>query len=80
MTDQTETVISKGSPVRYVLFEVTLTTSDTVTIGDLSTIQDCALFNLADGLEDTATISGNIITLTQTGITNGKYVGIAVGT
>jgi len=79
MTDKTETVVARGSAYRWIVFEVTLSTNETVTIDDLSTVQDAALFALDDGLKDTATVSGNVITLTQAGVTNKKYVGIAVG-
>jgi len=80
MVDRTETIIAIVTKYRYVTFEVTMSTSDTVTLPQFTTIQGVALFALNDGLEDTATISGNVVTLTQSGETDQAYVGIAVGT
>ena len=79
MVDRTEIIVTKAQKYRYILFEVVMSSNDTVTIADLTTITDVALINLADGLEDTATISGNIITLTEAGVTNTHFVGIVVG-
>jgi len=79
MVDRSETIITSKVKTRYVLFEVTMSTNDTVTIAELTTISDVTLFALDDGLEDTATISGNVITLTQATETDQAYVGLAVG-
>ena len=83
--DRSEVVIIKQEPVtttslkKYVCFDVTMSTNDTVTIADLSSIDSASLVNLTDGLEDTCTIATNVVTLTQSGITNVRYVGLAVG-
>lgn len=79
MVERTENVTKRGAVNRYIVFEVTMSTNDTVVIDDLDAILDVALFALDDGLQDTVSFSTNVITLTQAGVTDKKYVGIALG-
>ena len=57
-----------------------LSTNETLTVEGITELDGVILINKADNLTDTATVSGNVITLTQATITDQTYTGIAWGT
>lgn len=87
MADRTETVTSSKQTVvtaatekKYITFEATVSTDDTVTLGDLTDILGAAVFKKSDGTAITFTEATNVITITQVTITNVPVVGFAYGT
>jgi hypothetical protein len=87
MTDVAETVTSSKQTVvtpavekKYMTFEATVSTDDTVTLGDLADILGAALFKKSDGSAVTFTEATNVITITGAGLTNVPIVGFAYGT
>ena len=64
---------------KFVPFEApAVNTSDTITISDLTTIQDVALVKKSDGTVCTRTFATNVITVTQT-LAAVDLVGVAIG-
>jgi hypothetical protein len=87
MADRTETVTSSKQTVvtaatekKYITFEATVSTDDTVTLGDLTDILGAAVFKKSDGTAITFTEATNVITITQATTTNVPVVGFAYGT
>jgi len=87
MTDRSETVTSSKQTVvtpavekKYLTFEATVSTDDTVTLDDLSDILGAALFKKSDGTSVTFSEATNVITITQAELTNVAIVGFAYGT
>jgi uncharacterized membrane protein len=84
MAAGTSVVTSKVAPGpgEYILVHVTgvLSTNETLTVSELGTIKGAMLYNEADNLVDTCTVATNVITLTQSTITDNTYTGFAWGT
>jgi len=87
MADRPETVIERGDIVvaaatlkKRLVFEATVSTDDTITLGDLTAINSAHLAKKSDGTEVTYTIATNVITVTGAGLTNVPVVGFAIGT
>jgi len=87
MVERAETVIERGDIVvtaavlkKRLVFEATVSTDDTITLGDLSAINSAHLAKKSDGSEVTCTIATNVITVTGAGLTNVPVVGFAIGT
>jgi len=87
MADRTETVTSSKQTIvtaatekKYITFEATVSTDDTVTLGDLTDILGAAVFKKSDGTAIAFTEATNIITITQATTTNVPVVGFAYGT
>ena len=87
MADRPETVIERGDIVvtsatlkKRLVFEATVSTDDTITLGDLTAINSAHLAKKSDGSEVTCTIATNVITVTGAGLTNVAVVGFAIGT
>ena len=83
MAEGTSIVTSKVAPGpgEYILVHVTgvLTTNETLTVPELTTIKGAFLTNLADNANDTCTVATNVITLTQATISDNTYSGFAWG-
>ena len=86
MADRDETVVERGDVVvtpavvkKRLVFEATVSTNDTITLGDLTTINSAHLAKKSDGSEVTCTIATNVITVTGAGLTNVAVVGFAIG-
>jgi hypothetical protein len=79
MVDRSLNLITRQKSIRYVVFDSEVSTSDTLTFEDFSSITAFALFKLADGVAVTATKSTNVLTITSASLTNEKVVGIVIG-
>ena len=84
MSDIDETVVHRGMLGvgfrRYVVYEASpVNTDDTVTLDELNSITSQKCYRLDTGVEITSTNSSNIVTVTQSGLTNMAVVGIATG-
>jgi len=86
--DRTETVVDRDLIIvtetaaitkKRIVFEATVSTSDTITLDDMTTINSAHLAKKSDGTEVTCTIATNVITVTQAGLTNVAIVGFAIG-
>jgi len=64
---------------KTVLVEATVSTGDTITIDELTTITNVALFNATTGAVVTATTVDNVITITEAALTDEKLSVTAIG-
>jgi hypothetical protein len=80
VTAKKQTVVTAAVEKRYITFEATVSTDDTVTLGDLADMLGAALFKKSDGTAVTFTEATNVITVTEAGLTNEPVVGFAYGT
>jgi hypothetical protein len=87
MTDVAETVTSSKQTIvtpavqkKYLTFEATVSTDNTVTLGDLADILGAALFKKSDGSVVSFTEATNVITITGASLINVPIVGFAYGT
>jgi hypothetical protein len=87
LTDRAETVTSSKQTVvtpsvekKYITFEATVSTDDTITLGNLADIVGAALFKKSDGTTVTFTEATNVITITEAALTDEPIVGFAYGT
>jgi hypothetical protein len=85
-TDRAETVtsskqvtITPAAEKKYVTFEATVSTDDTVTLGSMASLLNAKLLKKSDGTEVTCTVATNVVTVTGAGLTNIPVVGIAYG-
>jgi len=86
MVDRPETVLSNRETIvtpavtkRVIDFEATVSTGNTITLGDLSSIAGAALLKRSDGSAVTCTVATNVITVTQADLTDVVVEGIALG-
>lgn len=88
MADKAETVKDRGSYIvvpattrKWLRFEVSgVSTDDTITLGDLTTITHAILARKSDGSGVEFAKSGNVLTVTEEGLSNADLVGYAEGT
>jgi len=80
VTSSKQTVITAATEKKYETFEATVSTDDTVTLGDFTTITYAKIVKKADGSDITCTINGAVLTITQATTTNAPAVGFAFGT
>jgi hypothetical protein len=80
VTSSKQTVVTPAVEKKYLIFEATVSTDDTVTLGDLLDILGAAVFKKSDGSAVTFTEATNVITITQATLTNVPVVGFAYGT
>lgn len=80
VTTSKQTVVTAAVEKKYITFEATVSTDDTITLGDLADILGAALFKKSDGSAITFTEATNIITVTSAALTNVPVVGFAYGT
>jgi len=86
MVERTETVIERGDIVvtaavlkKRLVFEATVSTDDTIKLGDLTTVHSAHLAKKSDGSEVTCTVATNVITVTGAGLTDVPVIGFAIG-
>lgn len=86
VADRKETVesskvvtITDATTKKVLQFEATVSTDDTITLSDLTTINGAALLKRSDGSAITCTVATNVITVTQAATTDVPIVGIAIG-
>jgi len=83
MVDVVEKIVARGplgfTQLRYVVYEATVSTNDTITLGELSLglIYNVS-FSQATGLSITTSVSGTEITITEGSLTNLPIVGLAI--
>jgi len=74
-----ETIVTPAVAKRVIDFEAKVSTDNTITLSDLSSIAGAALLKRSDGSAVTCTVNGNVITVTGAGLTDVVVEGIAVG-
>jgi hypothetical protein len=80
VTSSKQTVVTAAVEKKYIAFEATVTTDDTVTLGNLADILGAALFKKSDGTTVAFTEATNVITITEAALTDEPIVGFAYGT
>jgi len=87
MVDRAETVTSSRRVIvtdavekKVIEFEATVSTDNTITLNDLTTINGAALLKKSDGSAVTCTVATNIITVTAASLTDVPVIGEAIGT
>ena len=73
-------IITDAVTKKVLQISATVSTSDTITLSDLTAINGAALLKRADGSAVTCTVATNVITITQATLTDVPVVGIAIGT
>lgn len=81
MTDQTPVLVKDTAALvgYYVVLEVIVSTNDTFKVNQLATISGMAALKMADWSSVTCTFTGNIVTVTQSGLSNTKIVALIGG-
>jgi hypothetical protein len=79
VTSNRQAIITAAATKQVVTIEATVSTDDTITLSDLTTINGAALLKRSDGSAITCTVATNVITITQATTTNVPVVGIVVG-
>ena len=79
MVDRSIELVTRQKLIRYITFEGEVSTSDTITLNDFSSISNAALFKLSDGSSVTYTKATNVITITTISLTDEKIFGVAIG-
>jgi len=78
--ESSKVVITTDAVTKKVLqISAIVSTNDTITLNDLTTISGAALLKRADGTAVTATVATNVITVTQATLTDVPIVGLAIG-
>lgn len=80
ITSSKQTVVTPAVEKKYITFEATVSTDDTIMLGDLADILYVKLCKKADGADVTCTEATNVVTVTGAGLTNVPVVGFAYGT
>jgi hypothetical protein len=80
VTGSKTTVVTAATEKKYITFEATVSTDDTITLSDLTDILGAAVFKKSDGSSVTFTEATNVITITQAELTDVAVVGFAYGT
>jgi hypothetical protein len=80
VTSSKQTVVTPAVEKKYITFEATVSTDDTITIGDLASILFATIVAKSDGVEMDCSVATNVITVTQAGATDEPVVGFAYGT
>ena len=87
MTDVSETVTSSKQTIvtaavekKYITFEATVSRTNTITLGDLTSILYAKLCKKADGADVSCTVGTNVITITESPCSSVEIVGFAYGT
>lgn len=74
-----QTVMTPAVEKRYVTFEATVSTNDTITVDNLASIDGTAVLKKSDGSAVTCTKLNNVITITGAGLTDVAVIGLAYG-
>jgi len=81
VTSSKQTVVTAAVEKKYVTFEaLAVSETNTITLGDFTTIAGAALFKKSDGADVDFTKATNVLTITETGLTGIDLVGFAYGT
>jgi hypothetical protein len=80
VTSSKQTVVTAAVEKKYLTFEATVSTDDTVTLGNLADILGAALFKKSDGTGVTFSKATNVITITEAALSDEPVVGFAYGT
>jgi len=81
VTSSKQTVVTAAVEKKYVTFEaLAVSETNTITLGDFTTIAGAALFKKSDGADVDFTKATNVLTITETGLTSIDLVGFAYGT
>jgi hypothetical protein len=72
-------VVTPATEKKYVVFEATVSTGETVTIGEMASVAYAKCCKVADGTDVTCTIATNVITITQASLTDASIIGWAYG-
>jgi len=79
MADQTETKIVEAVSTVAGIYTATVSTNDTVTLGNFKSINASAVFKLSDWTEVSHSKSGNVITITEAGLSNTPIMMLVAG-
>ena len=81
VTSSKQTVVTPATEKKYVTFEaLAVSETNTITLGDFTTIAGAALFKKSDGADVDFTKATNVLTVTEVALTNIDLVGFAYGT
>lgn len=81
VTTSKMTVVTAATEKKYITFEAaSVSETNTITLGDFTTIAAAALFKKSDGATVAFTKATNVLTVTETGLSNIDLVGFAYGT
>ena len=80
VTSSKQTIVTAATEKKYITFEATVSTDDTITLGDLADILYVKLCKKSDGSDVACTEATNVVTVTQAATTNVPVVGFAYGT
>jgi hypothetical protein len=80
VTASKQTVVTAAVEKKYITFEATVSTDDTITLADFTTVLGAALLKKSDGTDISCTVATNVLTVTQATTTNVPVVGFAYGT
>ena len=81
VTSSKQTVVAAAIEKKYVTFEaLAVSETNTITLGDFTTIAGAALFKKSDGSTVAFTKATNVLTVTEADLTNIDLVGFAYGT
>jgi hypothetical protein len=81
VVEASKVVIVTDAVTKKVLqISTSVSTNDTITLSDLTTINGAALLKRSDGSAVSCTVATNVITVTQATLTDIPIVGIAIGT
>jgi hypothetical protein len=80
VTSSKQTVVTAAVEKKYVTFEaLSVSETNTITLADFTTIAGAVLLKKSDGATVTFTKATNVLTVTETGLTNVDLVGFAYG-
>ena len=83
MTDQTPTTVALSTGIAGTLagiYTAVVTSADTVTLTNFTDILNAYVIDLSDNSEATATLSTNVVAVTQAGLVTQKILIYAQGT
>jgi len=81
VTSSKITVVTPAVEKKYITFEAaTASETNTITLGDFTTILAAALFKKSDGADVDFTKATNVLTITEEGLSAVDLVGYAYGT
>ena len=87
MTDKVEMVLLRGQMEKtagvykgFIVFEATVSTNDTITLGGLGTIGHAAIAKKSDSSEVTFSKATNVLTITSGGLVGVAVIGWALET
>jgi len=73
-------IVTAATTKKRIVFEATVSTDDTITLDNLTAIQNALLTKKSNGSNVTFSKATNVITVTEAALTNVPVVGFAIGT